>query len=453
MKALLLAESCNPVWTSVPLVGFNMVQALAARDDLDVVLVTHVRNREALQQHPLSQQIEIVYIDNEWIAKPLYNVGKLLRGGHSLGWTTNMAVNWPAYIAFEKQVARTFRSRLNSGEFDVIHRITPVSPTLPSPLASATDVPMIIGPLNGGLPWPKEFPSLHSSEREWLSPVRNVYKKFPWYQSSYRRLAAVISGSRHTATEVPECFAGRKLYLPENGIDAARFQIADGWAEPDGAFNFITVGRLVPYKGFDMVLQAMAASPVLRTCRLTIVGDGPQRSNLETMVSESGLTDRVAFTGWMEQCDLSQHLRNSQAFVFPSLREFGGGVVLEAMASGLPSIIVNYGGPAELIDGTNGIRLPLTRRPELVTNLITAMEALATNDDRCRRMSAAAVDTVRKRFTWDRKAATMVQWYRELADPETPMGQDSAIEVSETIAPDSSPLLSPELVLAESGRS
>ncbi len=415
MKALLLAEACNPEWTSVPLVGFNMAQALSGRDDLDVVLVTHIRNREALQRHSLSQKIEIQYVDNEWIAGPLYKFGKLLRGGGSLGWTTNMAVNWPAYIAFEKQIARRFRDRLKSGEFDVIHRITPVSPTLPSALSTMTEVPMMIGPLNGGLPWPKEFPALHASEREWLSSVRNLYRRLPYYRSSYRQLAAVVSGSRHTATEVPSCFSGRQYYLPENGIDAARFEIADDWTAPTDTFHFITVGRLVPYKGFDMVIEAMASSPILRGCQLTIVGGGPQQAALQQQICDAGLEDRIKLTGWLSQLELSQHLRSSQAFVFPSLREFGGGVVLEAMASGLPSIIVDYGGPSELIDVSCGMKLPLCPRNELVGHLIQAMERLAIDEDRCRQMSGAATQIVRDRFTWERKADTFVKWYHQLA--------------------------------------
>lgn len=414
MKALLLAEACNPEWTSVPLVGFNMVQALANRQDVDVVLVTHVRNRHALTRHPISRQIEICYIDNEWIAGPLYKLGKVLRGGQSLGWTTNMAINWPAYIAFEKQIATTFGPRLKAGEFDVVHRVTPVSPTLPSALATLTDVPMVIGPLNGGLPWPKQFPDLCANEREWLSPVRKVYRYFPWFRSSYRHLAAVISGSRHTASELPNCFTGRRFYLPENGIDDQRFTISDGWSSPEDAFQFISVGRLVPYKGFDMVLEALASSPILATCRLTIVGGGPERQSLEAMCEKLNLTERVSFAGWLEQAELSVQLRTSQAFVFPSLREFGGGVVLEAMASGLPSIVVNYGGPAELIDDSNGIRIPMSTRPQLVNQLIGAMETLAIDERKCSQMAGAAAGTIRQRYTWERKAATVVRWYAEL---------------------------------------
>lgn len=426
MKTLLLAEACNPEWTSVPLVGFNLLHALSRREDLNVVLATHVRNREALERHEISSRIEIAYIDNEWIARPLYQLGRLLRGGQSLGWTTNMAVNFPAYVAFEKAVGRRFAQRLREQDFDLIHRITPVSPTLPSPLASMTSVPMVIGPLNGGLPWPKEFPELRQSEREWLAPVRKSYRYLPWHAETYRRLAGVISGSRHTASEIPSHFAGQHFYQPENGVDPLRFPIAKAWTPPTDSWQFVTVGRLVPYKGFDMILKAMSASPVLKTCRLLIVGDGPQRENLQQQAAASGLAERVRFAGWLPQAELAAELRSSQAFVFPSLREFGGGVVLEAMASGLPSIAVDYGGPGELLDERSGIMLKMSDRDHMVTQLITAMESLVMDEDRSRRLAEFAIQQIHQRFTWERKADQIRSIYQQILHPDHSARNDAS---------------------------
>ena len=132
-----------------------------------------------------------------------------------------------------------------------------------SPLASLAGVPMMLGPLNGGLPWPRDYPELRRQEREWLVPLRRAYKLLPYYRATYRHLAAVISGSRHTATEVPPYFQGQRFYLPENGIDTSRLPIAAVWPEPRGRFRFLTVGRLVPYKGVDLILQAMRSSSAL----------------------------------------------------------------------------------------------------------------------------------------------------------------------------------------------
>lgn len=432
MKIVLLAEACNPDWTSVPLVGFNVVNALSQRSDLHITLATHIRNRPALERQGLANRIEILWIDNEWITKPLYRMGRLLRGGSSLGWTTNMAFSWPAYVAFEMAVASRLKRRLKSDEFDLIHRITPVSPTLPSPLSARTTVPMVVGPLNGGLPWPQEFPELRSSEREWLSPLRRLYRQLPGFRSTYQHLAGVISGSRHTATEIPKYFHGQQFHLPENGIDPVKFPIASDWTEPAGSFGFISTGRLVPYKGFDLILDAMARSSLLRKCRLQIVGDGPQRQNLQEKCCQLGLAETVNFHGWLPQPQVAELLSASQAFVFPSLREFGGAVVLEAMASGLPAIVMDYGGPAELIDDTTGVRLPMGCRSDVVSHLTAAMESLAGNLALCRTMARQGIQNVRDLYTWDRKADALCEIYSTLTHNTVPARSSSRLSSAQT---------------------
>lgn len=414
MRVLLMAEACNPTWTSVPLVGYNFARALSEHPDLQVTLVSHVRNQSALESDAIADTARLVFVNNEWIAKPLFKLGSIVRGGKSLGWTTNMAINWPAYIAFERQAYKTLKEELECGGYDLVHRITPVSPTMPSPMAKWTDVPMLIGPLNGGLPWPSEYPELRKKEREWLVPVRNAYQKLPYYRSSYRRLAGVVAGSRHTATETPLDFSGEKFYMPENGIDPAKFPIADGWTAPTERFRFVSVGRLVPYKGFHLTVAAMARSAALQNCDLTIIGDGPERERLQQLAAELELSDRVRFAGWMPQEELAAELRNSQAFVFPSLREFGGGVVLEAMASGLPSIIVNYGGPAELVTPQTGFALELQHEDALVRELCVSMETLVGDHGMCERMADAALHSVRSQHTWSAKADQMTRIYRQV---------------------------------------
>lgn len=412
LRLLLIAEACNPTWTSVPLVGYNFARALAERNDLDITLVTHVKNREALQNDRISRRVKVHIIDNEWLARPMYQLATALRGGEKLGWTVNTAMAWPSYIAFERQVERDFRGQLNSGKFDLIHRVTPLSPTLPSPLAAWTKVPMMLGPLNGGLPWPKEYPSLARQEREWLAGMRPAYRALPYYRSTYQHVKGVIAGSRHTATEVPKWFHGQRFYLPENGIDPQRFPIADGWLPPDMRFRFVFVGRLVPYKGLMIVLEAIASSPKLKQCELFVIGDGPQREEAERYIKGHGIEQHVRLVGWLDQVKVSAVMRDSQAFVFPSVREFGGGVVLEAMACGLPSIIVDYGGPGELVDAQCGMPLPMTGREAMIDQVRQAMEKLAGDPKLCEQLGNAATQKVRESFTWDKKAEQLVGFYR-----------------------------------------
>jgi glycosyltransferase involved in cell wall biosynthesis len=122
----------------------------------------------------------------------------------------------------------------------------------------------------------------------------------------------------------------------------------------------------------------------------------------------------VTFVGFVDHKKLQERLHQAQAFVFPSLREFGGGVVIEAMACGLPPIVVNYGGPGELVTDDCGIRLPMAPRQQLVRSLTLAMESLLHDPERCRRMSLASIDRVRCNFTWPQKAAQIVTIYRDV---------------------------------------
>ncbi|QVL34520.1 glycosyltransferase family 4 protein [Telmatocola sphagniphila] len=418
LRVLLLAEMCNPSWTSVPLIGYNLAAALARHPHLEVTLATQIRNRIALEGDPIHRHARVEYVDTEYIAKPFHKLATLLRGGKQLAWTIDTAMMWPSYVTFEKAVRRKFAREFEQQKFDIIHRLTPVTPTLPSPLAKSVSIPMLVGPMNGGLPWPKEFKHLARQEKEWLLALRGVHKLLPYFRSTYRHLAGYIAGSRETEAKIPRHFHGKKFFISENGIDPEKFPIADKWCKPQGNFQFITVGRLAPVKGLDMIIEALASVPNELSPRLVIVGDGPERTRLERLVAEKNLQAQVRFTGWLAQADISRELRSSQAFLFPSVKDFGGGAVLEAMACGLPSIVLDYGGPAELITPATGIRLPLLKREALVPLLGQSMRLLATDHALCEQMSVAASLRITEVFTWNAKASKIYSFYKDILHVE-----------------------------------
>ncbi len=410
-RVLLIAEAANPEWASVPLVGWLHARALAARADIHIV--TQVRNREAFLRAGLVEGQDFTSLDTEGLARPLFRAAQLLRGGSGKGWTTAAAISIPAYYYFEHLLWKRFGERIRRREFDLVHRLTPLSPTTPSTVAARcarAGVPFVLGPINGGVPWPKEFGAARRREREWLSYVRSAYTLMPAYRSTLARASAVLVGSRHTLAQVPSPFRKKCVYLPENGIDPLRFP--EPPPRPSGRpLAALFVGRLVPYKGPDMALEAAAPLVRDRKLTLTIVGDGPERPALRERVRALGLEGLVEMPGWIDAAEVHRYFARADLFVFPSIREFGGGVALEAMAMGAVPMVVDYAGPAELVTPRSGFLIPLGSREELVARFRAALEAAVADPSGLPAMRAEGYRRVRELFTWSVKASQVAQVY------------------------------------------
>lgn len=415
MKVLLIAEQANPEWVSVPLVGWSLAYAISKR--VDAHIVTQIRNRDAFLRHGLREGIDFTAIDSERIERPMYALAGWLRGGNSLGWTTQTALSSVVYPYFERLVWKRFGEAIRRGEVDLVHRLTPLTPTAPSPLhrqCLTAGVPFILGPLNGGLPWPQGYADVRLKEKEWLSYVRSAYKLLPGVRSTIARASAVIAGSRHTQKELSEL--GRRqdvLYMPENGISESFLSTV---AEPydGGVLKVCFVGRLVPYKGPDILLEAML--PFLKAGRvhLCVVGDGPMMPDLQAFVAHHDISNAVTLHGWQAHESVKTILSQSHVLGFPSIREFGGGVVLEAMALGVVPIVVNYGGPGELVDAEVGYSIPMGNREAITLSVRSAVEELLSSAHRVNKLSARSVARVHERHTWDCKAEQIQSIYESV---------------------------------------
>ena len=410
-RVLVIAEAANPEWVSVPLVGWSLSQALRAV--ADVHLVTQVRNRDAILRAGLREGADFTAIDSEALARPAWRLAQALRMGAGKGWTIVQAVNALSYPWFERLVWKRFGPGIEAGEWDIVHRVTPLSPTTPSLLAARCDragVPFVLGPLNGGVPWPAGFEAERRAEREWLSHVRGAYRLLPGRGATLARAGAILVGSRHTESEIPARHRGKTVYIPENGVDPARF---DRRAAPpeDGPLRAAFVGRLVPYKGPDMLIDA--AAPLIREGRLAldVIGDGPMKADLAIQARMMRLGPGVAFHGWQPHDAVQGILGDAHVLAFPSIREFGGGVVLEAMALGVVPLIVDYAGPGELVDARTGFKVPCGTRDEIVAGFRDRLTALAADRSGLAALASAGRARVADRYLWARKAAQVARIY------------------------------------------
>ena len=183
---------------------------------------------------------------------------------------------------------------------------------------------------------------------------------------------------------------GAAAQITPMGVDYNRFESIRAQRAPTSQ-SLLFVGRLADKKGVDILLQALAQAEVEAT--LTVVGDGPDRSTLEQMVSELGLSNAVTFLGNQTQEQVFEHYRTSSVLVIPSRvaknndKDGTPVVLMEAMTCGIPVIVAGLAGLAEQVDHqSTGLVFP----PGDVDVLARLIEDLLGDSDLAEQLSAAA---------------------------------------------------------------
>jgi glycosyltransferase involved in cell wall biosynthesis len=186
----------------------------------------------------------------------------------------------------------------------------------------------------------------------------------------------IITVSDKTKDDLRKIKSSEKAVVIPNGIDLAEInQIKPSLAKSD----IIFVGRLIKEKKADLLIKSLVkVKNTFPDVKCTIIGEGPEKENLEKLSDQSGLKDDVSFTGFLEDYqDVIAHMKSSKVLVLPSVREGFGMVVLEANACGLPVVVVDHPMNAAkdlIIPGENGFIAEVSE-DSLSNNIIEAMES------------------------------------------------------------------------------
>lgn len=222
--------------------------------------------------------------------------------------------------------------------------------------------------------------SLRLKTRYGFSVHAKDARKVPPEVLKYRasRAACVVACNPDVAAEIGTC--GAKLHLLPHGVNLEHFR-----PTPLPALHplrILAVGRLVEKKGFHVLLEAVAR---LKTpFQLRIVGEGPERARLESVIADRGLRDSVSLIGAKTHEELPDEYGNAQVLVAPSIVDSSGdrdglpNVVLEAMACGRAVIASDAGALTSAV--TPGLTGLLTRQND-PDSLASALDVLAANPD------------------------------------------------------------------------
>ena len=172
-------------------------------------------------------------------------------------------------------------------------------------------------------------------------------------RAAFRGADVVAPVSEELATHLREIEPRAQIRVMPNTVDTDVFT-AGAHPRHDGPARLLTVGALAEKKGHAYLLRAMAALDGRRDVVLDVVGDGELREPLERVSAELGLGERVSFRGELPKAEVAQLMREADLFVLASTHETFGCVLIEAMASGLPSVATSVGGVPEVLDPAAG---------------------------------------------------------------------------------------------------
>ncbi|BAS59102.1 group 1 glycosyl transferase [Leptolyngbya boryana NIES-2135] len=205
---------------------------------------------------------------------------------------------------------------------------------------------------------------------------------YPWADG----IVAVSQGVADDLAEITRLNRDRiqvvynPIVLPEL-FTQAQEPVTHPWFKPDQPPVVLAVGRLYPQKDFSTLIHAFAQVRRIRPARLVILGDGPERERLTTLVEELGLTEDVALLGFVQ--NPYAYMAKAAVFVLSSAWEGLGNVLVEALAVGTPVVSTNCeSGPAEILaQGKYGVLTPVGDDSAIASAIIQTLSSPARQVD------------------------------------------------------------------------
>lgn len=403
MKVLAITWACDAEDVSEPFVSYDWVRALSQDHDVTVLAVSKP-SRYGVVAEQCAGMCEVV----EWSGLRV-----------PMRFERMNAVLKPGYLNFYRRARRTIRSLILERGIQVIHHLSPFAYRYPSP-GAGMGVPLIRGPIGGGLPTPTSFEGEVRASAPAFMRLRGldrvVTQRNPWLRSSYDQTDLALLIAPYVRNVLGALRPRRVEIMNEHGIDALPTTRADQCSKGStkGPVRFLYVGRIARSKGLRDTIRAFAFANLGVRSVLDIVGDGEDRDACEDEARRLGVEESVVFHGWKKKQDVRQYYREADVFIFPSFREPSGAVVLEAMSYGLPCIVGDYGGPSYLLGGKAGIAVPLNTPTRFADALASAIKRMVEDAVFRNICGIAARKRITDHFLWQKKREKLNQWYAEL---------------------------------------
>lgn len=412
-KILLSAYACNPssslqLHPGEDITGWRLVGQM--RRFHEVWVITHSYNREGVEKalaEGAYPDVHFHFLDLGGVAGLLYKV----EIGQRIYYYLWQIAAWRLARRLHREVG-----------FDLAHHLTFGNDWLGSWIGAFLPVPYIHGPVGGGQRTPTPLLAEYTPYGRFAERVRQTAQWVGRHdyvrRRCLRRAKAVLVCNEETRAKIPASGRGKTFYFPVNGMSVGDLDLIDRAARSAApaagrTFRVLTAGRLHRLKGFALAVKAFGRLAARRPdAELRIVGKGEEEAAILAAAREAGVAEKVQLIPWLPRTELLELMASADVVLFPSFRDGGGAVVVEAMAAGKPVVVVDSGGPGSHIDPAWGLKVA-PASPELTAGrLAAALELLASDRGLRERLGKAARRRVEDFYLYDREGERMMEIYR-----------------------------------------
>ena len=408
LRVLVSAFACSPpdrpgFSGGEDLLGWSLVKQAARFHQ--VWVLTHEPGRSSIEQ-ALSDQ-NITNVQFHYVELPRWLLPLLrIQGGHQFYYYL-----WQikAYL-----VARKLHKTYN---FQLFHHLTYANDWMASFIGAFLPVPYVRGPGGGAHRTPKGLQAEYIFRARLWEKARSVGQWFfhhdPVFIRGQARAGAILVCNLDSVSNIPKKWSHKVHLFPVSGVSSEDIALGHAAKDDHEEFQVLSAGSLIRVKGFALAVKAFKEFTEKRPdSNLSIVGRGPEEPRLRALVQKSGLSDKVKFWGEMPRDKLLSMIASSDVVLFPSLRDGGGTVVIEAMSVAKPVVCLDVGGPGMHINDECGIKITPGAPKETVTELAGALDRLYLDEGLRHRLGGAARERAEQMYHWDRLGERLMEIYQ-----------------------------------------
>lgn len=384
------------------ILGWNLLIQIAKSHDVWALTQEEDRGsiEDAIATHPIPG-LHFEYVSFPRWLKPLLK----FQGGHQIYyyfWQMN------AYFT-----ARRLHQELG---FDLFHHITYANDWMASFVGALLPVPYVRGPGGGAHRTPKAIEQEYTIGGRIWEKCRSIgqwlFRHDPFFIKGQNKAEAIMVCNRDSMNHLPKDWSLKSHLFPVSGVSSEDLSFSSPDQIEHSEFKVLSAGSLIRVKGFGLAVKAFKIfTDKYPNSKLTIVGSGPEESRLRTLIHSFNLEEKIDLPGAIPRDDLLSQMANSDVLLFPSLRDGGGTVVIEAMSAAKPVVCLDIGGPGLHINEECGIKLKPTSPTETVQKLADALERLYLDESLRVKLGQAGKERAERYYHWDRLGDQLMEIY------------------------------------------